>query len=526
MDIKRVMLIFPLVVMLFCVDAFCSEGGLAGTIFSFGVGGRALGLGKAYVGISEDASAIYWNPAASAQIKHAELLASHAFLWEGTIYDYASFAISFGTKGVVGIGSVLLYSGGAEKRSLENTVVDTFGFFQLGNILSYGRKVRNNLSIGGSMKYLLTSLDVQRISNLTFDAAVFYQPVYELKLGCNIQNILSVKLHGETEDVIPVIIRLGIGYRLFKERILLAFDLERRRSTFAYHIGLESKITDMVRLRVGQDSEEFTGGVGINIKNINVDYSFSTQVLGLWGLTHRLSVLYKFGKSQQQADLILPEIRVVIPEEQLKREFEVRYQDGIEKYRSGKYAEALAKFTEAKAIFPEDVEIKSIVAKLKIITSIISEMTGNDKIAEFVRKGLEYYINDRNEYAILFLTYAYSLDKKNYLLERLLRKIEKDTGYSIELLPGFTNLVEQKLYESDTLLRTKRDTDGAIRACEAVILLEPTSKQAAEAYKRMGTAYFSLGMTSKAVEAWENSIKIVPDNDLKEYIEKFKREMR
>jgi tetratricopeptide (TPR) repeat protein len=512
--------------MLFPVNIFCSEGGLAGSIFSFGVGGRALGLGKAYVGVSEDASAIYWNPAASAQIRQTELLASHAFLWEGTIYDYASFAVSFGTRGVVGVGGVMLYSGGAEKRSLENTMTGTFSFFQLGSILSYGRRVRDNLSVGGSMKYLITSLDVQRISNLMFDVGVFYQPVYELKLGCNIQNLLSVKLSGETEDVIPVVIRLGAGYRLFKERLLLAFDLERRKNTFAYHIGLESKITNMIRLRIGQDSEEFTGGIGVNIKNISIDYSFSTEVLGLWGLTHRISLLYKFGKSQQQADLILPEIHVVIPEEQLKKEFEMRYQDGIEKYRKGRYAEALAKFSEAKAIFPEDAEVKSIVAKLKIITSVISEMTGNDKIAEYVRKGLEYYMNDRNEYAVLFLTYAYSLDKKNYSLERLLRKIEKDTGYSIELLPGFTNLVEQKLYESDTLLRTKRDTDGAIRACEAVILLEPTSKQAAEAYKRMGTAYFSLGMTSKAVEAWENSIKIVPDNDLKEYIEKFKREMR
>ncbi|NUO82167.1 outer membrane protein transport protein [candidate division KSB1 bacterium] len=46
----------------------------------FGIGGRALGMGGAYLGVSDDYSAAYWNPAALTQIRRIEGFAtlSHA----------------------------------------------------------------------------------------------------------------------------------------------------------------------------------------------------------------------------------------------------------------------------------------------------------------------------------------------------------------------------------------------------------------------------------------------------------------
>ncbi|MCW8803743.1 MAG: UPF0164 family protein, partial [Ignavibacteriaceae bacterium] len=42
-----------------------------------GVGGRAAALGESFVAISDDASALYWNPAGLAQFKTNEVIFSH-----------------------------------------------------------------------------------------------------------------------------------------------------------------------------------------------------------------------------------------------------------------------------------------------------------------------------------------------------------------------------------------------------------------------------------------------------------------
>ena len=39
------------------------DGGQAGNFLRFGVGGRALGMGRSFVSIADDASGVYWNPA-------------------------------------------------------------------------------------------------------------------------------------------------------------------------------------------------------------------------------------------------------------------------------------------------------------------------------------------------------------------------------------------------------------------------------------------------------------------------------
>lgn len=45
-----------------------------------GVGARALGIGNAYIGVSNDYSALYWNPAGLAQATHGEFQAGFFIL--------------------------------------------------------------------------------------------------------------------------------------------------------------------------------------------------------------------------------------------------------------------------------------------------------------------------------------------------------------------------------------------------------------------------------------------------------------
>ncbi|GAJ12821.1 unnamed protein product [marine sediment metagenome] len=66
------------------------DAGLPGAFLRFGAGARSLGMGKAYVGVSDDASATYWNSAGLTQLTQKEIVALHAILFEDTIYDFVS----------------------------------------------------------------------------------------------------------------------------------------------------------------------------------------------------------------------------------------------------------------------------------------------------------------------------------------------------------------------------------------------------------------------------------------------------
>src|SRR5262245_37779768 len=48
-------------------------GGEPGGFMQWGAGARSLGMGRAFLAVSDDASATYWNPAAMVQIDHKEL---------------------------------------------------------------------------------------------------------------------------------------------------------------------------------------------------------------------------------------------------------------------------------------------------------------------------------------------------------------------------------------------------------------------------------------------------------------------
>ncbi|MEW6609072.1 MAG: hypothetical protein AB1414_16785 [bacterium] len=70
----------PFLILLGLLSVQKVEAKAGKTSYSFlkiGIGARALGLGSAFVGLADDPTAIYWNPAGLSQIKQRKLLFSH-----------------------------------------------------------------------------------------------------------------------------------------------------------------------------------------------------------------------------------------------------------------------------------------------------------------------------------------------------------------------------------------------------------------------------------------------------------------
>ena len=76
---------------------FAQNGGQVGQFLDYGVGGRAMAMGGAYYGISDDASAAYWTPAGLAQLQRMDLTSMQATLFATSMLTY--FCYAHPTKG-------------------------------------------------------------------------------------------------------------------------------------------------------------------------------------------------------------------------------------------------------------------------------------------------------------------------------------------------------------------------------------------------------------------------------------------
>jgi len=73
-----------------------------------GFGARAAALGDGYVGLSDDAGALWWNPGGLAQLDHSEVSFSHQ-AWFGGIWD-EYLGLAYARQKCV-LGGSLTYSG-------------------------------------------------------------------------------------------------------------------------------------------------------------------------------------------------------------------------------------------------------------------------------------------------------------------------------------------------------------------------------------------------------------------------------
>src|SRR3989339_1175485 len=84
-------------------------GKYAGEFMAIGVGGRALGMGGAFVAIANDVTAGYYNPAGLANLNYPQLSLMHSEQFGNLVnYDYAAVGIPYGTDMSFGLSVIRL----------------------------------------------------------------------------------------------------------------------------------------------------------------------------------------------------------------------------------------------------------------------------------------------------------------------------------------------------------------------------------------------------------------------------------
>jgi hypothetical protein len=311
----------------------------AGEFLRIGVGARALGMGSAFVGLADDGTAAYWNPAGLATLGERQLTAMHAEQFGSIVqYDFLSYVMPVGAPGKprqaisvslvrLGVNDIpdtrglsLAYDANGNGKfdyPEDLLAVDESRFiFDSDNdvalLFSYARDVRSGLSLGGNFKYIRQWLgDSLRSNGFGIDLGLLYVGRSGLSLGATLRDATTTRIlwNTGTSEFIAPSLRLGAaktrGFRDRRHLVTAALDVqvgfsdERLSSqahlggvTFEFHPGLEYWFDRRLAIRAGFEAQNFTAGAGIRYHKLGLDYAFLDH--RDLDASHRVSGAYRF----------------------------------------------------------------------------------------------------------------------------------------------------------------------------------------------------------------------------------------
>lgn len=286
----------------------------AGEFMALGVGGRALGMGGAFVAVANDVTAGYYNPAGLANINYPQISLMHSEQFGNLVnYDYGAVGIPFGKDLSFGLSVMRLgVDGIPDTRNarmdtngdgiiddndilrLDYSKITEFSNQDWAFYLTFAKRHSDNFYWGANVKVIRRDLAEYGATGIGFDVGAFYMPMENLFLGANIQDVTTTLVAWNTgrNELISPTLKLGAAYRLTEflgGYIMPALDFdvrfENRRFasnfnlgpvSFDMHAGLEYNFKNLFSVRAGyNDVKQFTVGAGVKLPKLNIDYSFA-----------------------------------------------------------------------------------------------------------------------------------------------------------------------------------------------------------------------------------------------------------
>ncbi len=123
---------------------------------------RAAGMGNAGVGLADNASAVFWNPAGLASQRGAEVSLTHSnwlpAITSDLFYEYLVGKYHFEGIGTFG-GHITFFNLGEQEYRDENNVdLGTFRSYELATGISYARQVTRGLALGTGFRFIYSNL--------------------------------------------------------------------------------------------------------------------------------------------------------------------------------------------------------------------------------------------------------------------------------------------------------------------------------------------------------------------------------
>jgi tetratricopeptide (TPR) repeat protein len=346
--------------------------------FKLGAGARGIGLGRAFVSLADDASAMYWNPAALKNVQRMQFMAMYMPLYgdfTDATYTYFGFVYPTLSAGAFGIG----YMG-------VGTTFDSYDEFSRPTgeanasesqfLVSYAAErhfgwLFGNLAGGASFKVSRQTVDPFSSTAPGVDIGLRYiaDGMKSVVFGVNLQDIVGAqyKLNLE-EDTVDRTILAGLGYtRRFDNgsalRVMLQYDMPERADS-RLHVGAEYAFSKFLALRAGFDDDTATFGLGVGAYDYGFDFAYYSKDEA--GSTQAYAFTGAWGKTLGEKREEIAQTRAQEEQVLIQKTFDARVQAlrkrAQEMEAAGDYSGALAQWQVVLEFVPDDPEATAAAA--------------------------------------------------------------------------------------------------------------------------------------------------------------------
>jgi hypothetical protein len=315
---KKLILLLPLAILLSAPAAVYGQAkvGTAGAQFlEIGVSARAIGMGEAFLGVSDDASALFYNPGALSLLTQKEVALTHVDYPAGIQYEFVGFVLP--TPSLAGTFGMAFYA--LHMDDILITGYDyprgngqTFTARDYAVALSYSAGLTDRFSLGITVKNITELLASYKATGWAMDLGTFYDTGFR-----NFKICMAISNFGPDMEFIsesyplPIDFRFGSAIDVIqteKSRLVAAVQASHPNDNLEkYGLGFEYWFNDMFALRFGKkfnydyyDEKDFGGGLtfgagarlNISTYRLNLDYAY--QDLGYLDSVNRFSFGFRF----------------------------------------------------------------------------------------------------------------------------------------------------------------------------------------------------------------------------------------
>ena len=282
-----------------------------------GVGGRASSMGEAFVAVSNDVTALYWNPAGLSQFSENQIIFSHNAWLIDINHDFLGAVYHLDGDNSFGV-SLTALSMDKMKVTTEFAPFGTgeyFGFSDIAVAVTYSRRMTDQFSVGCSVKYMEETLDKLKMRGVMIDLGTYYWTgLGTTRFAVTVSNfgndlapdgevvLVGHRSNSEWQSFSPpTIFRIGFAFEPYEDntnRVTASVQLNHPNDNSEnFALGAEYSFDNTFYLRAGYkfnvDEQNYSFGTGISlpisIANVAFDYAFSNFTK--LGSTHRFSLI-------------------------------------------------------------------------------------------------------------------------------------------------------------------------------------------------------------------------------------------
>ncbi|MDZ4121646.1 MAG: hypothetical protein U1C33_04455 [Candidatus Cloacimonadaceae bacterium] len=254
---------------------------------------RARGMGNAYTGVANDASAIFYNPAGLTGAGY-ELKFGYANLFNQKFTEYKTMAVTTSLPfklGNLGLGT-RMYDVDFEDTSLMSEQI-----WSLSHGFNLVKDIHSTISFGYTANiYRLSFENEDSDTAVGFDVggmAILHQ---RTRFGFSVSNLNNPKMGDTNQNELPRRMAMGIAYVPY-EGVTTSIEMKKDFAKETEFMGgVESRLFESLSIRAGVHSNPATWSAGASfyLSGISLDYSYTHHAV-LDG-THYLNLGYVFTK--------------------------------------------------------------------------------------------------------------------------------------------------------------------------------------------------------------------------------------